>query len=102
LRLRAFFRAKYYFGTGILAISGMRHRAFPSPSNPLRESRLPEGIDGVGRVNGVPVTLAGVTGTGRDGGGLGEGRRKKTDQRQMTSALFINGIDDAPLRLAPG
>lgn len=53
-------------------------------------------------MNGVQVTLAGVTGTGRDGGGVGEGRRKETYQRQVTSALFINGIDDALLRLAPG
>jgi len=55
-----------------------------------------------GGVNGVQVAPAGVTGTGRDGGGVGTGRRKGTYQRQVTSAFFINGIDDALLWLAPG
>ena len=50
----------------------------------------------------MQVTLAMVTGSGRDGGDVEEGWGNETDQRQVTSAWFINGIDDAPPRLAPG
>jgi len=78
-------------GTTSKGLIRRRCRVFSFPSNQLRESVLPEVIGGRARRRGEG-----------ENGRAGEGMREHPDRRQVTSAQFINEINDARPRLAPG